>query len=105
MNRPYRSWLSVECAGAVVIALLLPGMVAFSSLVLALGPTGVEFQVNTHDGSSKIYSPSIAMNYDGNFVIIWDSLESPGYDSWESVQGRPFAAGGVPVGDQVQINS
>jgi len=68
-------------------------------------PIGDQFQVNTHATGAQTF-PAIGMDPDGNFVVAWQSLGSPGTDnsSW-SVQGQRFAADGSRVGGQFQVNT
>jgi len=68
-------------------------------------PIGDQFQVNTHATGAQTF-PAVDMDPDGNFVVAWQSLGSPGTDqaSW-SVQGQRFAADGDRVGGQFQINT
>jgi hypothetical protein len=59
-----------------------------------------EFQVNTYtSGNQRL--PTVAMDRDGSFVIVWD-----GYQNSETseVFARRFSAG-VPVGAEFQINT
>jgi large repetitive protein len=50
--------------------------------------------------------PSVAADSAGNFVVVWQSLGSSGTDSDDaSIHGRRFAANGVPLGGEAQINS
>ncbi|GMU63765.1 MAG: hypothetical protein AMXMBFR36_00390 [Acidobacteriota bacterium] len=68
-------------------------------------PVGTEFQVNTYTTNNQ-YSPAIAAEADGGFVVVWESLGSPGNDSSEwSIQGRRYAADGAPLAAQFQVNT
>jgi hypothetical protein len=54
-------------------------------------PAGPEFQVNTYTTSSQS-GPSVAMDPDGAFVVVWQSYGSGGTDtSGRSIQGQRFA--------------
>jgi hypothetical protein len=63
---------------------------------------GGEFQVNTtFDGEQK--APAIAMDADGNFVVVWHSLaEDP--DSCDVFLQR-YAADGTALGGEVRVNT
>ncbi len=69
-------------------------------------PVGDEFVVNSYTMSRQRF-PKIATALSGDSVVVWDSFNaSPGNDtsSW-SVVGRLFAADGMPVGDDFQLNT
>jgi hypothetical protein len=67
-------------------------------------PRGDSFQVGNETGG-YYYSqgkPSVAADEDGNFVVVWRDYQ---YRYGRSIQGRRFAAGGMPRDDQFQVNS
>ncbi len=68
-------------------------------------PRGDEFQVNTYTSIYQ-WNPSVAMEADGDFVVIWTSYGSSGTDSdrW-SVQGQRYASDGSPRGGEFQVNT
>ena len=63
---------------------------------------GNDFLVNTFTEGSQS-SPVVSLDATGNFVVVWTSCCPDGSSS--SVAGRRFLAGGVPVGDEFQINT
>ena len=66
---------------------------------------GAQFQVNTYTTNAQRY-PSVAADSAGNFVVVWQSVGSSGTDSdSSSIHGRRFAAAGVPMGGEAQVNS
>lgn len=66
---------------------------------------GGDFQVNTYTTSIQ-YTPAIASDADGNFVVVWASHGSGGTDSSVgSIQAQRFASDGSTLGGQVQVNS
>ncbi len=68
-------------------------------------PVGGEFQVNTYTTSGQ-YRPSVSLDADGDFVVVWESIGSSGSDSaGYSIQGQRYAAGGAALGGQFQVNS
>jgi phosphoheptose isomerase len=71
----------------------------------ASGTAGPEFQVNSYTPNSQSL-PAIALDADGDFVIVWasDYQDGPGFQS-RGVFGRRFNALGVPLGAEFQINS
>ena len=66
---------------------------------------GGEFQINTYTTGTQ-GEPEVAMDSQGNFVVVWESNGSGGTDtSAESVHGQRFDSDGNPVGDQFQVNT
>ena len=65
---------------------------------------GGEFQVNTYTTDHQ-YFPSVAMDADGDFVVVWDSRGSYGPDTNTSVQAQRYSANGTPLGGEFQVNS
>ena len=66
---------------------------------------GGEFQVNSYTTNGQ-YTPAVATESNGDFVVVWTSLGSSGGDtSNQSVQGQRYASSGTPVGSQFQVNS
>ena len=87
--------------------------VAGAGLCLSLGmlddglaqaptPVGAEFQVNTHSASDQI-SPSIAMDNNGDFVIVWRSYGQDGSNN--GIYAKRYDAAGVAQGEEFQVNS
>ena len=74
-------------------------------------PQGGEFQVNTYTTSFQ-RSPSVAVDSDGDFVVVWDSNGSSGTDTGDpftawgtSVEGQRYASDGSTQGAQFQVNT
>ena len=68
-------------------------------------PVGGQFQINAYTQSIQT-RPAISNEYDGDFVVVWQSFGSSGGDSsMESIQGQRYAADGVPVAGQFQVNT
>jgi hypothetical protein len=68
-------------------------------------PLGSQFQVNAYISSNQT-DPAIASDPSGNFVVVWTSSGSPGNDNnLTSIQGQRFAASGLPLGSQFQVNT
>jgi hypothetical protein len=65
-------------------------------------PFGPEFRVNTTLFNEQ-GSPQVAVDSRGNFLIGW--LNYGGEGSFYDVYARCFAAGGTPLGDDLQVNS
>jgi len=63
---------------------------------------GGEFVVNTYTANSQV-GPSVAMDTDGNFVVVWQSDGQDG-DSG-GVYGQRFDALGNRVGSEFQVNT
>jgi hypothetical protein len=68
-------------------------------------PQGGQFQVNTYTTYSQL-APAVALDDSGDFVVVWESLGSPGNDSSGlSIQAQRYAANGTPQGGQFQVNT
>lgn len=64
-----------------------------------------DFQVNTYTTEDQT-DPSVAMDGQGRFVVVWESYGSSGSDDdRQSIQGQRFGADGQPIGDEFQVNS
>jgi len=68
-------------------------------------PAGGEVQVNTYTSSFQV-NPVVAASPTGAFVVVWQSGGSSGTDTlgW-SVQAQRYAADGVPLGAEFQVNT
>jgi hypothetical protein len=64
-------------------------------------PQGPEFQINTYTVNQQVL-PSIAMDENGGFVVVWRSVEQDG--SHNGVFGARFDSSRVQVGDEFPIN-
>jgi hypothetical protein len=65
-------------------------------------PVGEEFRVNTYLPNAQV-RPHVAMNDNGDFVIVWQSDEQDG--SERGVYGQRYASDCTPVGEEFQINT
>jgi hypothetical protein len=63
---------------------------------------GTEFQVNTYATGDQ-FSPALAVDADGSFVVVWDSVAQDGSD--QGVFGRRYDGTGAPVDGEFQVNS
>jgi hypothetical protein len=64
-----------------------------------------DVQVNTYTTGDQTF-PSVAMDWDGDFVVVWQSFGSAGSDdSATSIQAQRFASNGSPAGGQFQVNT
>lgn len=75
----------------------------YSSLGLPL--TG-EFTVNEFSPGDQS-APSVAMDPSGNFVVAWQSFGQEGdpLDYFYGIYARTFDSRGIPLGEEVQINT
>ena len=69
--------------------------------LLSLSPPGPEFQVNTYTSASQ-YTPSVAMEPTGDFVVVWIS---PQDGSGYGVYAQRYNAAGVPQGGEFRVNT
>jgi hypothetical protein len=66
---------------------------------------GGEFQVNSYTPSYQRY-PTVAVESDGDFVVVWQSDGSSGTDaSGSSIQGQRHASDGSAQGGEFQVNT
>jgi len=66
---------------------------------------GGQFQVNSYTTGLQFY-PAVAVDAQGDFVVVWDSNGSDGTDtSYRSIQAQRYDANGAAVGNQFQVNS
>jgi hypothetical protein len=68
-------------------------------------PLGDDIQVNTYTTSGQ-GRPQVTVRPSGEFLVVWNSNGSFGSDTDEtSVQSRRFGSDGIPLGDDLQINT
>jgi hypothetical protein len=67
------------------------------------GALGAPFLVNTITEDEQ-FTPKVALDDAGNFVVVWADPAYYSYDRNPSIQGRRFDSGGAPAGDQFQVN-
>ena len=90
---------------ALSLAAGLLGSLTFAVQALGATPIGSEFQVNTYTTSAQRY-PSVAVEADGDFVVVWHSLRSADTDTSSfSIQGQRYDASGNVAGAQFQVNT
>ncbi|MCA9094074.1 MAG: VCBS repeat-containing protein [Planctomycetaceae bacterium] len=65
-------------------------------------PKGSEFKVNSFTTASQ-NDPSVAMDADGDFVIVWTSEGQDG--SYGGIYGQRYNASGIAQGGEFQINT
>jgi hypothetical protein len=65
-------------------------------------PLGPEFRVNTYTTSSQGYF-GVTSDADGNFVVVWNSLDQDG--SSFGMFGQRFGGSGSPLGPEFRINT
>ena len=67
-------------------------------------PQGSEFQVSTVSSGSQ-YTPAIAMDDDGDFVIAFVNVDGDGISGNYDVYARRFASDGTPQGSEFLVNT
>jgi len=65
-------------------------------------PLGAAFQVNTYTTGSQ-GSPSVAIDDDGDFVVVWSSESQDG--SSQGIYAQRYSASGVPQGGEFLVNT
>ncbi len=66
-------------------------------------PVGTEFRVNTFTTGNQ-WRPDVAMDADGDFVVVWDSKAQDSGTNY-GVFGQRYDASGVPVGEEFRVNT
>jgi len=83
--------------------LILVALVSLPSAAWAqVGPLGPEFRVNTYTTDTQ-YSPAVASDAAGNFIVVWTSLGQDG--SSYGVFGQRYASSGTPLGAEFRVNA
>ena len=65
-------------------------------------PIGSEFQINTYTSNGQ-YSPRVAKDAAGNFVVVWYSSHQEGDNN--GVFGQRFSSSGARLGTEFQVNT
>ncbi|MGL4463332.1 MAG: hypothetical protein ACRC1K_14380 [Planctomycetia bacterium] len=79
------------------------GYGVYSRLYNAAGePRGDEFQVNSYTTDGQSFS-NIAMNADGDFVVVWQSFGQDG--SGSGVYAKRYNSAGSPQGGEFRVNT
>ncbi|MEM6697702.1 MAG: T9SS type A sorting domain-containing protein [Bacteroidota bacterium] len=65
-------------------------------------PVGNEFQINTETSSAQS-SASVAMDANGNFVVVWESFDQDG--DQDGIYGQLYQSDGTSVGSEFLVNS
>jgi len=93
---------SVPFIASTTLTLILLGQPVGSQTVVPVGEQG---QVNTYTTGEQ-RRPAVAVNADGELVVVWQSNGSGGDDSsGYSIQGRRYDSNGLSIGFQGQVNS
>lgn len=66
-------------------------------------PQGDEFQVNVF-ASNNQSDPAVAMDADGDFVVVWVSADQDGGFASDII-GRRFSSSGLPLSDEIRISA
>src|SRR5262245_46568815 len=66
------------------------------------GPTSAQFLVNTYT-TSRQQSGEVAMDSDGDFVLVWASLNQDG--SGYGIYGQRYNSANIPQGSEFRVNS
>ena len=82
----------------VVLASIAPVLVWAQQGV----PLGPEFRVNTETVDDQ-FSPSIASDSAGNFVVVWAGNLQDG--SGRGILGQRYDSSGAPLGPEFRVNS
>ncbi len=72
--------------------------------LLSVGPFGPEFRVNTDTSDDQEYS-AVAMDADGDFVVVWERHHGYGYAHDEGVYAQRYDAAGAQQGGEFLVNT
>lgn len=64
-------------------------------------PVGVEFQINTATGEYQS-DPSVAMDADGNFTVVWESYAQE--NNYSGIYGQQYSKSGTKVGSEFRAS-
>ncbi len=92
-------WLALAMAAGLTVSSLTYPLLAQSR---GLAQAGSEFQVNTMTSGSQLQI-EIAMDADGNFVIVWASANLDG--SSFGIAAQQYDRNTVPQGDEFRVNT
>ncbi|MEN0049100.1 MAG: T9SS type A sorting domain-containing protein [Bacteroidota bacterium] len=68
-------------------------------------PNGGEFQINTFTTTGDQKDPSVAMDSDGDFVVVWESENDGQIEISNEVYGQRYNSDGTPNGGEFQVNT
>ncbi len=87
------------CPAIAVLCALAPVLAGEARAAVRFGP---EFRVNTHEQEAQRRS-SLALEDNGDFVVVWDSLLQDG--SEQGVFGQRYNSAGVALAAEFQVNT
>ena len=88
---------------STIVAGVFAACAAGPTLAATAGtPIGGEFQVNTYTTGDQ-ETPAVAMDANGNYVVVWDSVGEDG--SLDGIFAQRYGTGGIPLGGEFQINT
>lgn len=65
-------------------------------------PLGTQFQANTYTPGFQFH-PSVAISFDGSFIVVWESVNQDGSDG--GIFAQRYGADGSPIGSEFQVNT
>ncbi|MBT4520861.1 MAG: hypothetical protein HOC23_12725 [Halieaceae bacterium] len=89
--------------GVVVLATPLLTFPGSTQAVVAITTPATSEQVVNSETSSQQWNPWVAMDNDGDFVVVWQSYGQDGPDY--GVYGQRYNAAAVPQGPEFQVNT
>jgi len=86
----------------LVLLMIVCSIAALPAQATVLNQTGSEFRINTETTGDQ-GNPGVAVDANGNFVIIWESTGQDG--SGEGVYGQRYDNTGATIGNAFQVNT
>jgi hypothetical protein len=100
--------VAMDAGGDFVVVWQGPGQDGAATGVFArrfdagASPQATEFRVSSYTSGSQ-QNPAVAADADGDFVVVWESIEQDGYST--GIFARRFDAAGQPQAAEFQVNS
>jgi uncharacterized repeat protein (TIGR01451 family) len=89
----------------ILTTAVILGSLSWMAVVRAELPLGDQLQVNTYTTGLQIH-PSVAIDGDGNVVVVWESIAHPNDPMLvSSILGQRYDSLGAAVGGEFQVNT